>query len=298
VRKVTERWRGLYPAGDGQPPLAALRLALMRYAEGASSAQPAADAVVTAIALWLESDMRDYFAGRQPTGAVVMSSRTVMVTDSATPTSVETFLSTHERGVEAQRLLDRGLWLLRRATEETGLRLLEWERPAYDDVTPIYRRLLAFSAGGGALGVDEPAFEVPGEHRNPREQTEEASAKRGVPVKHTIVVVLLFAMVGVALLVLTGLAQQARPTRQDSTSPPLSCDEQAAKVEAELAREIALRESAGRSVVTLRRALPEVRAKRYRQAETILEIDHSLDTAPFLGVVILNAELACEVGDP
>ncbi len=295
---MTERWRDLYPAGDGQPPLAALHTALSRFAEEASPTQSDADAVVTAIALWLESDMRDYFAGRQPTGAVVISSRTAMVTDSATPTSVETFLSMHEWGAEAQRLLDRGLWLLRRAIEETGLRLLEWERPAYDDVTPIYRRLFAFSSGGGALGVDEPAFEVPGEHRNPREQTEEASAKRGAPVSHTTVVVLLFAMVGVALLVLTGLALQARPTREDSPPPPSSCDEQAAKVEAELAREIALRESAGRSVVTLRRALPEVRARLYLQAEAILETDHALEGAPFLGVVLFNAELACEVGDP
>ena len=127
--------------------------------EGLSEAEAIRRAQVAA-AHELERFARVIMGGHQFTG-VQLSQRLVVVDDAARARDIAKVWRAAPRDAEVQALVDRAVGCLRQCLDR-GVRVLEWDRPGYDDVTRSYRELDGFASDRSVTPVVlawEPDFQ-------------------------------------------------------------------------------------------------------------------------------------------
>lgn len=171
------------------------------------------DELVIESAFQLEFRARRMFAGAQFKG--ILQGQTSLVWGRSAGVEIERLLRAHEPGPAARVCLDRALaWW--RAAMAQGLRIFEWDRPGYDEVTEAFQGLTKFA----------------------REEVPASPAAHGVEVQTTIKTIpavpspsAVWPVLRIVVLVLIGvigtcaLLGTERERRGGGAPEPIGCDE-------------------------------------------------------------------------
>lgn len=196
-----ERW---YPFLRGEPTTAAVR-----------------DALVIDGAFQLEFRARRMFAGAQFKG--ILEGRLSLVWARDPAIELRQLLDAHEPGPEARACLDRALGWWRTALAR-GMRIFEWDRPGYDEVTTAFQDLASLARE--VVSVDPAAHGVEIETKT-RTIPAQVLGRPYWPILRIIGLLLIALVCTCAVLSLDGDSRRDAPVRAHE---PLNCGEQRAKV--------------------------------------------------------------------
>lgn len=228
-RTVRDPWiADLYPADFAGPHEDEPRLHHRRQGSyrGPGSLSPAAcDDLVIEHAFQLEFRARRMFAGAQFRG--ILRGDTSIVWAASPAHQLRTLLADHTPGPAAREHLDRALsWWL--AALAAGMRVFEWDRPGYDEVTQEFRGLDALATR--ILPIDPRAHGV--EVRSTTHLVDPPP-----PPDHGWAVIRIFFLVVIAIFITAVVCAHECP--RGANTPPPTCAEHHAKLDARVAELLA-----------------------------------------------------------